>query len=99
MKDNLWRSNMKKPVITAIIIIAALLILFLPIPSGTYRDGGTKVYGALTYKIVVWNRFVTETNVYQKTSVFFFPDNFKTLDELWAIEVAPYSPLATDKKA
>ena len=90
---------MKKSVITAIIIIAALLILFLPIPSGTYRDGGTKVYSALTYKIVVWKRLLAENDIYNKTSVFFFPDNFKTLDDLWEIEVAPYSPLATDKKA
>ena len=86
---------MKKGVIiTAIILI--VLVLFLPIPRGTYKDGGTKDYSALTYRIVVWNRFVDEINakgsvsqtkIYHKASVFCFPDNLKSIDELWEIEM------------
>ena len=51
-----------------------------------YKDGGTKEYKALTYKIVVWNRLLGEDSTYHKTSVFWFPNNFKSLDELWVLE-------------
>ena len=82
---------MKKRIIIISVIVLALLILFLPIPRGTYRDGGTKDYSALTYRIVLWNRLSEQINedgydTYQKTSVFWFPDNFKSIDELWEIE-------------
>lgn len=86
----------KKPIIiTSIVIAVILLALFLPIPKGTYDDGGTKEYDALLYKIVVWNRAETETGkdgndretrIYHKTSVFWFPDNGKSIDELWETE-------------
>ena len=88
---------MKKKVIAIAAAVLILLILFLPIPRGTYDDGGTRVYAALTYKIVVWNRLVSEAGQdgrlaavsrYHKTSVFWFPDNFKSIDELWKIETA-----------
>ena len=76
-------------------IIVAVLILFLPVPHGTYEDGGTRDYNALTYKIAVWNKLNAEANpggsagevhTYHKTSVFWIPDNFKSIDELWEIE-------------
>ena len=84
-----------KRIITVIIIIMILLVLFLPIPHGICKDGGTRDYCALTYRIVVWNRMVCqnnedgsvqEVNTYHKTSVFFLPENFKSIDELWEIE-------------
>ena len=86
---------MKKRIITIVAIVLILLILFLPIPRGTYKDGGTRDYRALTYRIVVWNRLTQEINedgsveqndVYHKMSVFWFPYNFKSIDELWEIE-------------
>ena len=86
---------MKKKIILIAAIVLVLLILFLPIPRGTYRDGGTRDYCALTYRIVVWNRLTDapggaasggEPGVYHKTSVFWFPDNFKTIDALWTAE-------------
>ena len=76
----------KKKTITMIIIISFLLILFIPIPTGTYKDGGTRTYTALTYKVVCWNRAINENYRYAKTSIYFIPDNFKELDELWNIE-------------
>lgn len=88
---------MKKKVIAIAAAVAILLVLFLPVPRGTCQDGGTRVYSALTYKIVVWNRLVSEAGQdgrlaavsrYHKTSVFLFPDNFKSIDELWKIETA-----------
>ena len=87
---------MKKRIITIASIILILLVLFLPIPRGTYKDGGTKDYSALTYRLVVWNRLTDqigengsegEIQRYHKTSVFWFPDNFKSIDELWKIEI------------
>ena len=85
---------MKKSIIVGVIVIV-LLVLFLPIPQGTYDDGGTRDYCALTYKIVIWNKLIAEANeddsagevyTYHKTSVFWIPDNFKGIDELWKIE-------------
>lgn len=69
------------------ILISALLaaVLFVPIPSGVYEDGGTQTYTALTYKIVDWNR-MTATSVYDKTRVYFIPRNFKSIDDLWVYE-------------
>ena len=44
---------MKKKILIPIIIIVVLAaVLFLPIPQGSYDDGGTRDYNALTYKIV-----------------------------------------------
>ena len=85
----------KKIIIPAIIVIALLLVLFLPIPRGSYDDGGTRVYTALTYKIVKWNSiFVVidenghaSSRTYQKTSVFWYPDNQKSIDKLWQMEL------------
>ena len=88
---------MKKKVIAIAAAVAILLVLFLPIPRGTCEDGGTRVYSALTYKIVVWNRLVSAAgqdgslaavSTYHKISVFRFPDNFRSIDELWKIETA-----------
>lgn len=76
---------MKKKLWIPIVIIVFLAILFVPIPTGTCRDGGTSVYSALTYKIINWNR-ITDDTTYSKTRVYFFPDNFKSIDELWDSE-------------
>ena len=35
------------------IVIVLIAVLFIPIPSGVYKDGGTREYTALTYKIVM----------------------------------------------
>lgn len=83
---------MKKSTAILLIIAAILLLLFLPIPRGTLCDGGTRVYAALTYKIIVWNRIQAEPEgdgdpgFYHNTSVYFFPENRLSIDELWEIE-------------
>lgn len=85
----------KKIIIPAVIVIAIVLVLFLPIPQGSYDDGGTHEYSALTYKIVKWNKMVSVYNedgvmeridTYNNTSVYWFPNNFKSIDELWEME-------------
>lgn len=85
----------KRILIICSAILIAVLILFCPFSVLSYDDGGTKAYAALTYKIVKWKRHVSVYNAdgdidhidtYNATSVFFFPDNFKTVSELWRIE-------------
>ncbi len=84
----------KKIVIACLAVILLAAILFVPIPIGPARDGGTRVYSALTYKIVVWNKIVNEQNEdgqpmkYHNISVFWYPDNQKSIDELWQMELA-----------
>lgn len=77
MKKKLW----------LLVLGAALLlaILFAPIPKSPALDGGTREYTALTYKIVDWNR-LTADGVYEATKLYWFPNNFESIDELWAYE-------------
>lgn len=74
----------KKKILIPLILLFALLLL--PFPTGTYKDGGTKTYTALTYKIVDWNRLYAENTVYDQTRVYPFPLNFMPLDRLFEQE-------------
>ena len=65
--------------------VLLLAVLFTPIPSGVYKDGGSREYTALTYKIVDWNRLTGEA-VYDETKLYLFPNNFKSIDALWKQE-------------
>ena len=77
---------MKKKAWLIVCAIALFLaVLFIPVPNGQYNDGGTREYTALTYKIVDWNR-LTADGVYQATRVYWFPDNFRSIDQLWEKE-------------
>lgn len=88
------RPKLKKSQVIVTIVIALLLILFLPIPKGTLDDGGTRVYAARLYKIVAWNRVIAieeegapfVSTRYQKTSVYWFAESQKSIDELWESE-------------
>ena len=71
--------------ILAVLLLAA--VLFVPIPKGVYKDGGSREYAALTYKIVDWKRLSAD-GVYEATKIYWFPDNFKKIDQLWEQEVA-----------
>jgi hypothetical protein len=68
-----------------VIVFLLLALLFVPIPTGTMNDGGTRVYSAVTYKIVKWRRLVG-IGRYEKTRVYFFPNNFKSMAALWELE-------------
>lgn len=76
---------MKKKILIPVISVLLLAVLFVPIPKGALKDGGTKEYSALTYKIVDWNR-LTDTETYDQTKVYLFPKNFKSIDSLWELE-------------
>ncbi len=82
---------MKKVVlITAAIILLIALILLIPIPKGSYDDGGTREYEAVLYKIVHWNR-LTDRGVYEKTCLYFGADKRLSPDELFKREVMDHS--------
>ncbi len=77
---------MKKKILLVILLLAVLIAVFvIPIPKGPYRDGGTREYAALTYKIVKWKR-LTDDGVYEKTRVYFLDECYKSIDELWENE-------------
>lgn len=75
-----------KKIIALILTIVIIAILFIPIPSDVAKDGGTKSYSSLTYKIVVWNKFSNSYKPYKNTSIYFIPYNFYSLDALWKKE-------------
>ena len=77
MKKKIW--------IPIVITVVLLVILFVPIPNGQMKDGGTKVYSALTYKIVDWNRLYND-GTYSATKVYFGADAWKSVDDLFAKE-------------
>ena len=77
MKKKLWI-----PIAAAVVLAA---VLFMPIPGGPMKDGGSREYLALTYKVIDWNKLL-DNNVYDKTRIYFFPDNFKSIDKLWERE-------------
>lgn len=77
----------KTKIVILSVLFIILLVLLVPVPSEVYKDGGTRTYTALTYKIVKWRVLVDANYKYENTSVFWFPDNFKTYAELWEIEM------------
>ena len=77
MKKKLWLW-----ILAGILVLA---LLFTPIPSGVYEDGGSREYTAFTYKIVDWNRLTTDGK-YEATKLYWFPNNFKSIDDLWVNE-------------
>ena len=84
------KKNKKK--LTIILIALVVLILTFPMYRGTAKDGGTKTYTALTYKVIKW-RCLYDVDVdgsgtyYRKTRVYFFPQNLLSREELWDLEV------------
>jgi len=83
---------MKKKIIVIVVIILVLAVLIVPFKSDTANDGGTRVYSALTYKAVKWNKLYDKSatgsnpEFYKNTAVYFFPDSFKDIDLLWEKE-------------
>ncbi len=70
---------------TAIVLSIILAVLIIPVPTGIYKDGGTKTYTALTYKIVDWKR-ISANGTYEKLKVYPFPMNFMSLSSLFERE-------------
>ena len=77
---------MKRKIRICLAILALVcIILFLPIPQGTLEDGGTRVYTALTYKIVDWNR-ISGYSIFDETRIYFGANRKKSLGELFQEE-------------
>ena len=80
----------RKRIAIILLAAAAVIIPFVPYQTRTAEDGGTREYNALAYKAVTWNRITAgegeEPKFYRNTSVYWFPENLKTLDELWKAE-------------
>ena len=76
--------SMKKKIL--IICAILLLILVVPIPTARMKDGGSKEYIALTYKIIAWRRDCGD-KIFEKTCIYFFPDNRLSVDELFDREM------------
>ena len=77
---------MKKKIWIPILIIVALIVLFFPFSVEIYKDGGTRSHASLTYRVVQWSKFIEGRDLFKKTSVYFFPHNFKSIDSLWEFE-------------
>jgi len=77
-----------------LVCIAVLAILFVPIPKGSYDDGGTREFVALTYKIVRWHRLyddgVDKAAIYEKTRFYGPADRNTPIGELWEREMKHY---------
>ncbi len=67
-------------------IILIALVLLIPIPVGTYRDGGTRVYRAATYTVVDWNRMVTADYTHSAVRLYFPPKCYGSIGRLWGEE-------------
>ncbi len=93
--------RLRRIIIAAVALIAFLMLLFVPMPLGQMKDGGTKVYRSLTYRVVKWNRLYTDyrqnddgshtadlEGIYRKTSVYWFSDAARSDAELWQEEKA-----------
>ena len=81
-----------KKLLTLIIALALVIVLFVPFGYASYEDGGTVRFTSLTYSVVKWNRYVSDWSTgemklgqYENTCFYVFPDNFRSLDELWEI--------------
>ena len=88
---------MKKKVwIFTIVILLAVLIT--PIPTGILRDGGTRTYTALTYKIVNWQRLLDNGSRYECLRIYWAPNSFRSLEELWQMEADLLSTEESDSQ-
>ncbi len=72
---------MNKSVFFKRILISSILIaLFFPTQE-IYKDGGTKTYTSMTYKVIHWNQLEKEDGSHKTgTEFFFFPNNFHPME-------------------
>lgn len=89
---------MKRKLICIVLTLSASILLLAPIfPVEKYEDGGTVIIRSLTWCVVKWETFSStpsydengnyapEIEMYENTCFYFFPDNFKSYEELWEI--------------
>ena len=71
----------RKRLIILVIVLVVILITPCPIPI-ELKDGGTKIYSAILYKVVVWHSLGLGPNggIKTGTEILFFQYNFLQLD-------------------
>ena len=80
------KKKLSKKLWIPVIVLVLLAVLFVPV-QGVMDDGGTKVYSALTYKVIKWHRLLgMGEDCYDATRVYLFPKNFKSASDLWEAE-------------
>ena len=72
----------------SLVSVIAVLVLFVPYPAGSYNDGGSRIYEAVFYDIVDWNRtqHFDGTPFHedgQRMRIYFFPENCYDYDMRW----------------
>ncbi len=87
------RPRLPQIVCTTVIVlfsVITLCVLFIPVPAGSYNDGGSKIYEAVLYDVVDWNRTqhfdgtpFHEDN--QRMRIYFFPQNCYDYDKRWQL--------------
>lgn len=77
-------SKTKKVLLVVIPIVVTLLVLLTPIPKNEeLSDGSALTLHSLTYKAVFWNMFEGSKKPYNKTEIFFLPNNFTDTQLIW----------------
>ncbi len=92
------KKKLSKKIWIPLVVLVVLAVLFVPVPSGVYKDGGTRAYTALTYKVVKWRRLVG-IGRYENTSVYFLPNNFKSMSVLWEMEGVDENAYAVNEES
>jgi len=63
-----------------LIAVLVVLVLLLTPYVEVYKDGGTKTFTSLTYKIILWNELpAVDGNHKTGIEVYLFPNNFFSL--------------------
>jgi hypothetical protein len=89
---------MKKKTLKTFLTILTIFVLLCPCPIPLiYKNGGTRDYPAILYRVVVWNVLLEDPTpegeyIHHRTAVYLFPVNFKSIDELWKIEKNRMNP-------
>lgn len=68
------------------VLVLLLALLLIPLPSGSYKDGGTRAFTALSYKVVCWQRLQPDGTIYRRTALYLLPHSLLSIDELWEQE-------------
>lgn len=81
------KKKLSKKIWIPVVILVLLAVLLVPVSLGVMDDGGTRVYSALTYKVIKWHRLMgMGEDYYDATRVYVFPNNFKSVSDLWEAE-------------
>ena len=78
--------NVKK-VLMHLFLFIVLLLLLIPFKVSKYKDGGTIEIMSMSYKIVSWNKYDDSGNKITKKTIYFFPQNYKSIEDLWKSSV------------